>query len=189
MSRKVAVFPVLLLLTTAVFACGMDRSNKEEAAKGEDTTEWVALKKGKKAKDFTLKDLKGNDVSLSDYNGKVVLLNFWATWCPPCRSEMPSIEKLHKKYSDKGLVVLAVATDRKGEEIVKPFVDEKGLTFTVLIDSSADVSDSYGVIGLPTTYVIGRDGTILEKEMGGADWFSKEIQAYFEELMGEAVKS
>ena len=135
--------------------------------------------------DFTLKDLKGQAVTLSSFKGKIVFLNFWATWCPPCKKEMPSIEKLHKKYGGEDFVVLAVAIDTKGEKLVRPYIENKGYTFTVLLDPAGSVSDDFDVYGVPMTYIIGRDGAILSKVQGEADWFSQESQDYFEELIGK----
>ena len=170
------IFPVLPLLVFffAMPACGM----------GDKPVEGEKKEKSSAASDFKLKDLGGNEVSLSQFRGKVVFLNFWATWCPPCRTEMPSIEKLHRKYGGKDFVVLAVAIDTKGAEIVRPYIDEKGFTFVVLVDAKAETADSYDVFGVPMTFVIGRDGKILNRVQGGADWFSEESQQYFEELIG-----
>jgi len=186
MKKRATVFSALSIFFLTVFACGMD-SNRE-AMEGE-ASDWVALKKDSKAEDFTLKDINGKDFSLSDFRGKIVFLNFWATWCSPCREEMPSMEKLHHKFKDDDLVILALSTDRDGKKVVTPFAEEEGLTFTILLDSDGEVSDSYRVFGLPTTFIIGRDGTILHKEMGVSDWFSEESQSYFKELMEKAVKS
>jgi len=166
-----------------VFGCGTEGS--KDAAKEEAPGTWVALKKGKEAKPFTLKDLEGRDVSLSDYSGKIVFLNFWATWCPPCRKEMPSMEALQKKLGSEDFIILAVATDRKGADLVRPFVEEKKLSIKVLIDDRSDVSDAYGVIALPTTYIIGRDGIIIELVRGGAEWDDAETVEYFKALIGK----
>jgi len=166
-----------------VFGCGTEGS-KDVAKEGASDT-WVSLKKGKEARPFTLKDLEGRDVSLSDYKGKIVFLNFWATWCPPCRKEMPSMESLQNKFGTEDFVILAVATDRKGADLVRPFVEEKKLSFKVLIDDKSDVADAYGVIALPTTYIIGRDGIIIELVRGGAEWDDAETVEYFKSLIGK----
>jgi peroxiredoxin len=134
---------------------------------------------------FTLPDLNGKMVTLAEKKGKVILLNFWATWCPPCRKEMPSMEMLHKKYGGDKFEILAIATDRQGAKLVKPFIDEKGLTFTVLIDSEGHVQSLYDAYALPMTYIIGKDGLIFEKIIGMVDWYSEESQKYIEELIKE----
>lgn len=137
------------------------------------------------AKDFTLPDLDGNKVTLSEKRGKIVLLNFWATWCYPCRIEMPAMELLHKKFAGKDFEIIAVAMDSKGEKLVRPFVEENHLTFPILIDDKGEVSDLYQIHGIPVTYLIGRDGTIIDKVTGAKEWFSGEVQDYFEELIAE----
>ena len=188
MKKRISIVLFLVLLLSALYACGKESRNNAEREVVEDD-KWIALEKGKIAKDFTLKDLKGNSVSLSDFKGKIVFLNFWATWCAPCRHEMPSMEKLHNKYKGGDLVVLAVSTDRKGEEVVKPFIDEHGYTLPILIDSASDVSDEYGVFALPTTFIIGRDGKIVEMIQGGREWYEKEVLDYFDELLAKGEKT
>jgi peroxiredoxin len=108
--------------------------------------------------DFTLPDLNGEPISLSTQNGKVVLVNFWATWCVPCREEMPMLERIYRQYRDRGLVVLAVTDDPP--EVAQRFIAERGLTFPVLIDSQHSVHDHYGVLGIPVTKVLDRTGVI-----------------------------
>lgn len=180
MIKSLLVFCLLTLFST-VLGCGADGS--KDSTKEETSDSWVALKKGKEAKPFTLKDLEGKDVSLSDYKGKIVFLNFWATWCPPCRQEMPSMDALQKILGTNDFVILALATDRKGVELVKPFVEEKKLSLKVLIDDKSNVSDDYGVVALPTTYIIGRDGVIIELVRGGAEWDDAETVEYFKALI------
>lgn len=133
---------------------------------------------GKSAPEFELKDLSGARVRLAEVRGKVVLLNFWAEWCGPCRAEMPFMESLYNAFKDKGLVVLAVSVDRS-EKAVKAFVSEKKLTFKVLMDKDKEVSfDQYGVIGLPTTFLIDKNkkGGVAEKFMGPMEWDSAEMK-------------
>ncbi len=186
MMKRATILSMIIFPVLAIFACGMDSG---EQVSQEGDVEWVALKKGKAAPPFSLPDMGGKIVSLSDYSGKVVFLNFWATWCPPCRKEMPSIEKLYQKYKDQDLVVLAVSTDRKGLEIVEPYIRENGFSFSVLLDKDGDVSDSYSVFGLPMTFIIDREGNIVDTEMGEADWFSEESQKYFDLLIGKGAQS
>ncbi len=181
--KRGAFLSVLLLSVIVVSSCTLESGNEDSGGEV-----FIALDKGEMAKDFTLPDLDGEKVTLSDLRGKVVLLNFWATWCPPCRKEMPSMESLHRKYGEKDLVILAVAIDRKGAKVAKPFVEENGLTFPVLIDRRGRVSDLYGVYAVPTTFVIDRNGTIVDKVQGAADWFSEEAQNFFEELIGKTEK-
>jgi peroxiredoxin len=143
----------------------------------------AALKEGTRSIDFTLSDLSGKKVSLSSYKGKLVFLNFWATWCPPCRSEMPSMERLYQKLKGKGLVILAVDLQEDAKSVQK-FVDEHKLTFPVLLDSDGKVGGSYGARSIPTTYIIGRDGNALGGTIGAKEWDSPEMIAFFTRLLG-----
>jgi len=114
---------------------------------------------------FTLLDLSGAEVQLSDYRGKVLLLNFWATWCPPCQQEIPMFIKVYEEMKDQDFVVLAVSIG-EGKEKVSGFVSEKGMTFPVLLDSSKGVARRYLVRAIPTSVVIGRDGVVQRIVVG-----------------------
>ncbi len=118
-----------------------------------------------KAIDFTLKDLQGNTVSLSDLKGKKVLLNFWATWCPPCKAEMPDIEKVYQEYKDDGLVVLAVDIGEKQDK-VKEFVENNGYTYTVLLDTDQAVASKYNISAIPASYFIDPEGNVVKRHVG-----------------------
>jgi peroxiredoxin len=123
--------------------------------------------------------------TLDDYKGKVVLLNVWATWCEPCKVEMPSIEKLHREFGPQGLAVIAVSVDDAGTEAhVRDFAKELGITFEILHDPANTVSRSYQITGYPETFVIARDGTIRKKIIGAADWSSEANRALIRELLG-----
>jgi peroxiredoxin len=121
------------------------------------------------APDFTLQDMSGKTVKLSDQRGKVVLLEFWATWCPPCRAAVPGLEQLHNAYKDKGLVVLAVSMDEGGWDEVKSFVAEKHITYTVLKGTST-VAEQYQVRSIPMTLILNKEGKISGRYLGmGSD--------------------
>lgn len=138
---------------------------------------------GQKAPDFTLKDINGNSVSLSSFKGKVVLLNFWATWCPPCKAEIPSMNKLHQKLKNRGFVMLAVSTDRAVID-VKDFLKTTPVNFPVVVDYNLNVSRSlYRVFMMPTTFLIDRKGVIVEKYFGEQDWTEPEIIKEIEALL------
>lgn len=138
---------------------------------------------GQKAPDFTLKDINGNPVSLSSFKGKVVLLNFWATWCPPCRAEIPSMNKLQQMLKNRGLVILAVSTDRAVVD-VKDFLKKNPVAFTVVVDYNLSVSRSlYKVFMMPTTFLIDRKGVIVEKYFGEQDWTDPDIIKEIEALL------
>ena len=135
------------------------------------------------APDFTLTDLENRKVSLKDFQGKVVFLNFWATWCPPCRYEMPSMERLYKEFKDKGLVILAINL-KEGREKVKSFMVSERLTFPALLDSSGEVAQRYGVRGVPTTFLVNGKGEIVGKALGARDWSNNEGRGLMRKLLG-----
>jgi cytochrome c biogenesis protein CcmG/thiol:disulfide interchange protein DsbE len=117
---------------------------------------------------FTLTDLTGQEVHLSDYRGQVVLLNFWASWCPPCRAEMPAIQQVYQNYQDQGLVVLAIdAAYQDLPDNMQTFLGSFTHSFSILRDESGKVNHSYAISSLPTTFFIGRDGTIRDLVVGG----------------------
>jgi peroxiredoxin len=142
----------------------------------------AALKEGTRSIDFTLSDLSGKKVSLSSFKGKLVFLNFWATWCPPCRGEMPSMERLYQKLKGQGLAILAVDLQEDAKSVQK-FVAEHKLTFPILLDTDGKVGATYGARSIPTTYIIGRDGSALGGTIGGREWDSPEMIAFFTRLL------
>jgi cytochrome c biogenesis protein CcmG, thiol:disulfide interchange protein DsbE len=128
--------------------------------------------------------------TLDDYKGKVVLLNVWATWCEPCKVEMPSIEKLHREFGPAGLAVVAVSVDDAGmEDRIRDFAKELGITFEILHDPTRTTSGNYQITGYPETFVIGREGTIRKKVIGAADWSSDANRALLRELLGTTTVS
>jgi peroxiredoxin len=138
------------------------------------------------APDFTLKDLAGRPVSLKDLEGKAIFLNFWATWCVPCRQEMPTMEKLHREHHKQGLEVVAI-NFRENKAEVQKFVNELGLTFTVLLDTEGKVSEQYGVWSLPLSYFINRKGEFAGKVIGYRNWHSPEAQRFFRDLLDQKL--
>ena len=131
------------------------------------------------ASNFSLQDMSGKTVRLSDFKGKVVLLEFWAAWCPPCRASVPGLEKLHKAYKDKGLVLLAVSMDEGGWDDVKSFIRESGITYTVL-KGTEDVAIKYQVRSIPMMLVLNKEGKILKRYlgMGSDEELEKDIKTY-----------
>jgi len=132
---------------------------------------------------FTLTTIKGETVKLSNYHGKVVLLNFWATWCEPCRDEMPSMQALWGHFKDKDFVILAVAADRGNKKGIARFVGKYKLTYPVPLDPDGTVRNTYEVVGLPMTYLIGRDGKISGRLLSSRDWSSAASIAVIEDLL------
>ena len=135
------------------------------------------------APDFTLTTLEGQPARLREFRGKLVLLNFWATWCAPCLHEMPSMERLYQTFKQTDFVLLAVSMDRQGEEVARPFVENLKLTFPVLLDSTLEVSRWYSVRGLPTTYLIDPDGLLIGAVIGARDWYRTEAKALIAGLL------
>ncbi len=130
--------------------------------------------------DFALTDLNGNKVSLSDYAGKSVFLNFWATWCPPCRGEMPDIEDIYNEnLKNKDFVILAVNLG-EDKDTVKAFIDSKNYHFKVLLDIDQKAGDSYGINAIPSSFFIDRNGNIKNKRIGAMS--KSDMQKYINEL-------
>ncbi|MGQ9628898.1 MAG: TlpA family protein disulfide reductase [bacterium] len=136
------------------------------------------------APDFALESISGQEVKLSDFRGKVVFLNFWATWCPPCRAEMPSMERLHRKFDGEDFAILAVDI-QESAKTVRKFVNDFGLTFTVLLDTRGRVASQYGVRGIPATFIIDREGNAIGFAEGARDWASDASFRLFEFLLDE----
>jgi len=143
---------------------------------------------GHRAPDFTLHDLHAKPVHLSRVlREKAVLLNFWATWCPPCRQEMPTMERAYRDYKARGLEILAVSVDVGKEAVVaakaREFMEDLKLTFPALLDPNWEVAGAYRLRGLPTTFLIDRMGVIRAAEIGFQDWASSESREKLEELL------
>ena len=145
-----------------------------------------ALKKGTEAPGFRLPSLAGQEMDLAAQRGKVVVLNFWATWCPPCVAEMPSLERLHRTLSPEGLAVITVSTDEDEAEL-RRFVSARSLTLPVLKDPGGRVAaGEYRTTGYPETFVLDREGRLLEHVVGPAEWDSPQSLDYFRGLLGAA---
>jgi thiol-disulfide isomerase/thioredoxin len=118
---------------------------------------------------WELKDVEGKPVNFSQFKGKVVVLDFWATWCGPCRSEIPGYVQLQEKYKDKGLVIIGVSLDQEGPEVVKKFIGDFHLNYQVVMGDDAVVAAFGGVDGIPTTFIIDRTGKIRDKKVGAME--------------------
>lgn len=137
---------------------------------------------------FTLPDLDGNEVSLSDFEGKVIVLDLWATWCPPCREEIPFLIELHNEFEDEGLAIVGIGLDQGGAADLAPFVESNGIEYTIVVGDRS-TGEAYRVSGIPTTFIIGRDGRIAAKHVGFANELRPQMRAEIEELLtgGENV--
>lgn len=138
------------------------------------------------APDFALPDLQQQQRTLSSFRGKVVVLNFWATWCAPCVREMPALEKLQQRMQSRGLVVIGVATDTEGATQVAPFVRKLQLSFPILLDSENTVSQQYGARDLPATFLLDPAGKVIAAAKGAREWFSDEALSYLQEVLDAA---
>jgi thiol-disulfide isomerase/thioredoxin len=176
-----------MILIVIVLALGSgwtisSRAPLSAASKDEQS----APREGFSAPDFTLDLLGGGQVTLSELRGKVVVVNLWASWCPPCRAEMPAIEKVYQAYADLGLVVLGVNTTyQDSESAAQAFVNEYGLTFPIPLDLDGSVSQRYALNGLPTTFFIDRKGIIRSVIVGGP-MSEATIQSKIEDLLKDA---
>lgn len=141
------------------------------------------LGKGLSAPNFSLPDLEGKKVSLTDFKGKVVLLNIWATWCAPCVAEMPSMEKLYQELKHEDFEILAISVDESGAEAVKPFLEKHKLSFPVLLDKNGEIKNLYQTTGIPESFIIDKDEIIVEKIIGPRDWADSEAIRYFRNII------
>jgi cytochrome c biogenesis protein CcmG/thiol:disulfide interchange protein DsbE len=137
------------------------------------------------APNFIFPDLKGQQISLSDQRGKVVLVNIWATWCPPCKQEMPSMQKLYEKFKGENFEILAVSIDSTGRDAVASFTRTMNLTFPVLLDPKEDIGSLYGITGVPESFIIDKEGIVVEKIIGPIDWATPKVFQFFQDLINK----
>jgi len=144
----------------------------------------VELKEGQQAPGFTLLTLDGGRASLADHRDKLVVLNFWATWCQPCTVEMPSLEALWRRYRDRGLMVVGVSVDRGAPKaLLEPYVRNLKLTFPILLDPDSKTSDRWRITALPATFLVRPGGEVSGVAMGAREWNSAEMRALVERLL------
>ncbi len=144
----------------------------------------VELKEGQPAPGVTLLTLDGGGASLTDHRDKLVVLNFWATWCQPCTVEMPSLEALWQRYRDRGLIVVGVSVDRGAPKaLLEPYVRNLKLTFPILLDPDSKTSDRWRVTALPATFLVRPGGEVAGMAMGAREWNSDEMRALVERLL------
>ncbi len=146
----------------------------------------ASVRQGDYLTEFTLPDVQGTMHALP--KGEVLLLNFWATWCPPCRREIPSMALLHDKYASRGLKIIAVSVDQRREDLVD-FMKEYRMPFQVLHDADSAVSRQYGVFRYPESFLIDRDGKVLRHLIGAVDWMSEPIIRTIDDMLGEPASN
>jgi peroxiredoxin len=182
--KQAFIVVVLLLLTFSLSA--QEEIDLSAAEQLFYNSGFGVLKETTVAPDFTVQTLDGNTVSLSDYQGKVVLLNLWATWCPPCREEMPSMQTMYEELKGRGFTILAVAAPnppRETREKIENFISDGQFSFPVLIDSEYQVNGIYGTGSIPTSWVVDAEGNLIARLVGATDWTSDPIMAAFEEIL------
>jgi peroxiredoxin len=154
------------------------------------SSKYEPLMVGMAAPDFSLPDIQGKTVRLSDYRGKVVFVNFWATWCKPCKEEMPSMEILWENFKSEDFVMLAISMDRvTTKKDIPPFIESMNLTFPILTDSWGQTDKRYKLMGVPETYIIDQNGVLREKVIGPRDWTLKDSVATVVQLLQKQPKS
>lgn len=170
---------LLVVLIVAVFGLSLLMKGKGgDSPSGPKGAELV----GMTAPDFSLQSNQGGEIRLSDLKGKVVMLNLWATWCPPCRDEMPSMETLHQQLKGENFVMLAVNIEENGPEVVPGFLKQNPHSFPVLYDTKRTVQELYGVDKFPETFVIGKNGKVLDHIIGAREWSHPNMVNYFKDL-------
>jgi len=151
--------------------------------RGPTVSDDTAPRIGKPLADFTLPDLQGHSVQLAALRGKVVFVNVWATWCPPCIEEMPTIQQLYERLHGRGLEILAVSLDALGAQVVAPFMQSHRLSFPTLLDTKNLVQRLYRTTGVPESFIVDKRGILVEKVVGPRDWVHPQLLAQFERLL------
>ena len=186
--RRVIGYLVLFCVAAVIPSSGCDGKDKDLSGLFREAR-IIPLTAPKKAKDFVLPDMSGNEVRLEDFRGNVVVLNIWAMWCGPCREEMPSIERLYQEFKGRNLVVLTVSVDTADTGLVKNFVDKHGYSFPVLHDSRASIMKRFGIRFLPVTFLIDGEGKVIGKAVGPRDWGQAKVTRLLEELLSRSDES
>ena len=128
---------------------------------------------GDYAPDFSIKDMSGDIYKLSQKRGKVIFINFWATWCKPCLDEMPSIEEMFRMFKNDNIEVIGISIDKHGKDVVKSFIERFDISFPILLDLTEEVGLEYGITGVPETFIVDEKGIIVEKVIGPRDWMNE----------------
>ena len=173
--RSLTILVVFIAAASVIFYLLKERDST--------STRSSQIQLGLPAPDFAFPDLNGQEVSLSDHRGKVVFVNVWATWCPPCISEMPSMQKLYDRLKGESFEILAVSIDFAGREAVAPFMRKLNLTFPALLDPQGSIQPLYGITGVPESFIVDKEGILVEKVIGPMDWADPKILSFFQDLI------
>jgi peroxiredoxin len=177
--RKTTNYPAAILVLLAVSGLLILFSLKQNNS----YLKYSPLKLGHPAPNFMFPGLDGKMVSLSDYRGHVVLVNVWATWCPPCVDEMPSMERLYKELKGENFEILAVSIDALGTKAVAPFMKKYNLSFPALMDSDATIKTLYQTSGVPESFIVNQEGFLVQKIIGPRDWATPAVVGFFRNLL------
>ena len=181
--ETVNYFPFILLLTAFLSLYVWNFNRIDPARQPVETTRIEFPAENYLAPDFSIPDLDGNKISLSNYRGSVVFLNFWATWCETCEEEMPSMERLYRRFKDSKFEMLTVSIDQEGEKQVRPFLAKYGLTFPVLLDPDKNIAGLYKTTGVPETFIINKSGVIVHKAVGPRNWSTISVMETFKRMI------
>lgn len=177
--RKKANYPAAILVLLAVSGLLILFSLKQNNS----YLGFSPLETGLPAPNFMFPGLDGKMVSLSDHRGHVVLVNVWATWCPPCVDEMPSMERLYKELKGENFEILAVSIDALGTKAVAPFMKKYNLSFPALMDPDATIKTLYQTTGVPESFIVSQEGILIKKIIGPRDWATPEVIGFFRDLI------
>ena len=176
-----------IILILLFFAAGVVLFTLQQKKSFQRSFEPIMLEVGRPAPDFTLRGLDGKMVSLSDYRGKVILVNIWATWCPPCVAEMPYMEKLYQQLKGDAFEILAVSLDEQGISVVAPFMKKYNLNFPALIDTHGITGSAYKTTGVPESFIINKQGILEKIIVGPLDWSAPEVLGFLQQLIQESA--
>lgn len=177
--KKIFIYSLFIVLVSFALSFSSDKSREELFLK----IGIQPIKRNTRAPDFCLEDLNGKKSELNNFKGKVIFLNFWATWCGPCKEEMPSMELLFQQFKEKDFVLLSISVDYEGRKPVGEFIKRQRYTFPVLLDPKCDVLDLYEVKRIPTTIIIDKNRKVIGRATGPKNWKSPEVASLLNLLL------